>query len=721
MTPDPAGAAAATPTPAAPAQTTSPADPPENTSRRIKEAGTGLAANAQQPGQAADTNNLRREAEVVFASGGTYFGSAASVSSVSGNQYVFNAPLPGGRSTVLYRIDPEQTRLLREAFVADTAYAVLLGRSRVRNVVILQSARGSGRSATAQRLLLDNQQSEIFGFAPDVALTDVALTIQKPGGYLIEEMDDVRARGLTALALNDLDTKLGVLGAKLVITMPVGLVLTDAAVQRFVLRLETPPTHRAIMESHLRYRLGNGRAGYLLQDAQFVAVFDEVVTVDSARERAAQFSIHVEEMVSRGKVSLPQLRSRMKSSVATEVESWFEGLPTPSLKYLAIAVALLDGLPYQSVVEPAESLERRLTVSAITAPASAPPAVDPFATGRKQRVQLIRAEVVRSEVTTRLGRVPAEIIRYRDPAYPRAVLELVWREYDRLRRDLLGWLGDLANHPVDAVRTRAAAAIGLISTTAFDYISKTVLRPWANDSKDNKREMAAFALRAAGRSGNLQQQALRLVGEWIASDSWQLNATAARVYGSALGSTMPGRAFRELDRLSRTDDADVAFAIGFSLAELIEADNQQVLPATDLAVRWMRSGHQGQSATGQIAFLTIAADLVAIDSSGRAGWPLLLQLARSDRGLFRAVATAWEFALNGAMFHQFAQDIAGAWAERVEADEQGRRAMALMLASACAGSERTEKIVRFMIRGWMAKPATARAPRTAQDVLVALT
>ncbi|MEU3457700.1 hypothetical protein ABZ671_29490 [Micromonospora sp. NPDC006766] len=717
MSTDPAGPPPA-PLPV-PAQVPSSPDWAEKP-RGIRQAGTDVAANAQQPGQAAETNSLRREAEVVFASGGTFFGSAASVQSVSGNQYVYHVTSPGGRSTTLYSIDPAQTRLLREAFVADTAYAALLGRSRTRSVVILQAARGTGRSATAQRLLLDNHQTEIFSFAPDVPIGDVATTMIKAGGYLIEEIDDTRARALTTLALNDLDAKLGALGAKLIITMAAGLTLSDPGLQSFVIRIDQPPSHRSIMESHLRYRLGDARADNLLSRPDFCAVFDDTVTSDSARDRAAQFAVHVEELMARGQLELGLLRSRMKSSVAGEVESWFDGLATPSLKYLAIAVALLDGLPYQSVVEPAESLERRLTRPTASTPAPTAAAVDPFATGRTHRVRQIRAEVVRSEITTRFGRVPAEIIRYLDPAYPRAVIELVWREYDGLRRDLLGWLGDLANHPVDAVRVRAAAAIGLISTTAFDYISKIVLRPWANDSKDSKREMAAFALRAAGRSHKLQQQALTLVGEWITSRSWQLNATAARVYGSALGSAMPDRAFRELDRLSRTEYADVAFAISYSLAELTEADHRQALPATDLSVKWMRSQHQGQSATGEIAFLTLAADLVGAADAGPVRWPLLLQLARTDRGLSHAVAAAWDFTLNGAMFHRFAQDIAGSWAERVEPDEQARQALALMLASVCAGSERTEKLVRHMVRGWMSKPGTAQAPQTAQAVLAVL-
>ncbi|MEV8509243.1 hypothetical protein AB0368_31025 [Actinoplanes sp. NPDC051475] len=718
MSPDPGAGAtppvqAAAPAAAVPQQPAAPADGP----RRIREAGTEVAANAAQPRKAAEVNNLRREADVVFASGGAYFGSATMADSVARDKIVYNFAGPGARATVVYRLDANHVRLVREAFVADAAYAGLLGRCRGRNVIILQAARGSGRGTTALRLLLDHHQSEIYGLTPDVSPDEIGKAVRGSGGYLIENLDDRRIRELSALTLHDLDARLGSLGAKLVVTMSAGVTLPDSGVQRFVVQLERPPAHRAILESHLRYRLGAARADDLLRRPGLIAVFDDVVTADSARERAAEFAIHVEDLLARGRLDLELLRARMRTSVTAEVETWFSGLATPSLKYLAIAAALLDGLPYQTVVEPAESLQRRLESAPGTpAPTSA---TDPFATGRTHRIREIRAQIVQTEVMTRLGKVPAEVIHYRDPAYPRAVLELVWREYDELRGALLSWLSDLANHPVDAVRVRAAAAVGLISTTAFDHISKVVLRPWAADHKENKREMAAYALQAAGRSTRLRQQALALVDEWIAGPSWQLHATAARVYGSALGTTLPEHAFKELDRLSENDDPDVAFAIGYSLAELIDADHAHALPATDMTVRWMRSRHQGRSATGEIAFLTLAADLVAVPESGQGGWPLLLQLATADRALHHSVASAWDVTLNGALFHEYAQDIAGAWAELTEPDPRARQALALMLAAAAVGNDRTEKIVRWMARGWMTGPGAVRAPRTAQAVLAA--
>lgn len=719
MNPDPNQApppAPTTPVPAPTPVTTPSSDAP----RRFKEAGTEVKANAAQPRKAAGTNSLRREAEAVFASGGAYLAGATVTDAVGRDKIVYNFGGSGSvRSTTVYRTDAEQVRFVREAFVLDAAYAALLGRARGRNVVIVQGPRGSGRGATGLRLLIDCRRTELLRFPPDTGIAEISGAVKDAGGYLLEDLAERRIRELTALALTDLDARLGSLGAKLIITMPSGATLSDPAVQRFVAPLEKPAAHRAIMESHLRLRLGDAVADELLRDTGLRAVFDDVVTADAARERAAEFALHVEELRVRGRLDMDVLRDRMKSSVTTEVETWFTGLATPSLKYLAIATALLDGLPYQTVVEPAESLERRLTPPVSPVSASAP-AADPFATGRAQRVRDIRARIVSAEVPSRLGPVPAEVIRYDHPAYPRAVLDLVWREFDALRGDLLGWLGDLANHPVDAVRVRAAAAVGLLSLTAFEHISKTVLRPWAGDSKENKREMAAYALRAAGRSAQLQQQALALVDEWTVGDSWQRRATAARVYGSALGSSLPERAFEELDRLSATEDADVAFAIGYSLAELIDADRALARQATETALHWMRSRNQGQSATGEIAFLTLAADLVGTGQPGRGDWPLLLQLAAGDRALHQAVARAWEVTLNGAVFHQYAQEIAGDWAELAEPDAEARQRLALLFATVAVGSERTDKIVRWMARNWVSGAGATRAPRTGQAVLAAL-
>jgi hypothetical protein len=443
-----------------------------------------------------------------------------------------------------------------------------------------------------------------------------------------------------------------------------------------------------------------------------MALFLDEVPTDSARGRAAEFALHVAELSRRGKLDVDLLRTRMKHLVTSEVAGWFTGLRGMSLKCLAISLALLDGLPYGIVANIAASLQRRLDPTPTAS-------VDRFEDSRTHRIEQLRASIIAAEVPTRLGNLPAEIACYLDSAYPSAVLSRVWREHDSVREDLLAWLRDLGNHPVDAVRVRAATAIGLMSVTAFEHIHKAVLQPWARSSSDRKREMAAYALREPGTRTELRKQVLTLVDEWGRGNSWQRHAAAARVYGSSLGSAMPDHALRELDRLAVTDKAEVALAIGYSLAELIDADHTQAQTVVDRTLAWIGNGAGPRNPTGELAFLTIAADLIAPDSSG-ADWPLLLSLSVTDRRLRRSVATAWQQTLNGRLFHEDAQAIAGCWARLTEVDVRARDALALMYATAAAGSVRTNKIVRTMATTWMSSNGPVRAPHTAQAVLAAL-
>jgi hypothetical protein len=92
----------------------------------------------------------------------------------------------------------------------------------------------------------------------------------------------------------------------------------------------------------------------------------------------------------------------------------------------------------------------------------------------------------------------------------------------------------------------------------------------------------------------------------------------------------------------------------------------------------------------------------------------------TDGRLRSTVAAGWHRTLNGRLFARSARSIAALWAVAVEDDEPAREAMALLFATAAAGSGRTTKIAATTARTWLFRRHQSYAPLTAIAVLRAL-
>jgi len=678
--------------------------------RQVTEARGDVLANAAAPRRAADTNQNLREAQRVLGHGGVVFGENASVAQdvVAGDKIVYQY---AGAAVTTYLVDGELVDLATHAYVGRGALVVPADRS----LVILQGPPGHGKAATALRLLVTRGHRRIRGFRRDVAVADLAPQLGSGTGYVIEDLPAAAARALTALTAHDLDAKLRATGSHLVVTCGNDVTFVDSGLHRFVVAMPAPPAHRAVLAAHLRHRLGAAGRDAVLGRTDVMALFAREVAADGPLHRAAEFARHAADLHRLGRLDTDLLRSRLHRLVTAEVAGWFAGLGTTATRCLAISLALLDGLPYDLVVTLGERLARRL---APPGGAAAVPS-DPFGESLTQRLARLRATVSVEDVPTRLGAQRTEIARYLDPAYPAAVLGLVWREHADVRDDLLAWLRDLGDHPADAVRVRAATAVGLMSLSDFPDIHEAVVARWARAASPRRREMAAYALRQPGSSPALRDRVLGIVDGWRRAERWQLQATAARVFGGALGAADVPRALDALDRMAVTRNADVALAVADSVAELVDADPGGARPVLDRVHAWLGNGAGPRTAVGELSFLTIATDLVGPGEPGGPDVPLLLTLASADRGMRQLVAYGWEQVLNGRLFHRDARAAAGRWAAMVERHPAARDAAALVFAMAAAGSTRTRAIVAALARDWSA-PGGVHAPLTAGAVVAAL-
>ena len=49
------------------------------------------------------------------------------------------------------------------------------------------------------------------------------------------------------------------------------------------------------------------------------------------------------------------------------------------------------------------------------------------------------------------------------------------------------WLRELGGHPNPDVRVRAASAVGVLATRAFDFVLPRIIGPWAHDGNSGSR------------------------------------------------------------------------------------------------------------------------------------------------------------------------------------------------------------------------------------------
>lgn len=684
--------------------------------------------NAANPRRAAQTNAGLRDAHAMFHHGGAYYAAGSDVAGdqVAGDKIIQQFGIT--KTLIAYSIGVEHLRRTRNAFVAPANQDALDEHCDGRRLTILHSPGGWGKNTVALKLLIDRHE-QIYGYPADVQLDRIGGSIEQRAGYLIEDLRDAQVWNLNPLVLRDLEAQLEAMDASLIITISDSATL-DPDLDRFVAKLEDPPGHESILRSHVDYYLGVTHRDAL--SPAIMELFQEEVKPGGPRGRAADFARHFCELYQRGPVDPALLRTRMRSAVSGEVQTWFTGLPDLATKCLAISMALFERLPYQVMATAANSLQDRINPPPPEQSINWRQRPDPFLDGRSNRLALLRARTATDAFSAPYGDVPAEIAHYLDPAYPSEIINFVWREYDKALKDLLTWLYEMADNPKLFVRIRAATAVGLISVTNFDQVRDEVIEPWATSRNPRTRDMAAYALKEPGTIRDLRKQVLALVDRWSRDRDPKLRATAARVYGSALGVDMVDRALKELGRLAEAteheqiaegNEHEVAFAIGYSLAELIDQDHSRARRIVDLVLDWIRDRRGNRHETGGLTFLTMAGDLIVrpkATNTADTDWPLLLKLSVKDSPLRHTLATAWALTLNDAWFHTSAQTVVGRWAQLAEPDEAARGALAVLLATAAVGDSRTGRIITGMATGWRSDNSANHAPHAAHTVLAAL-
>ncbi|MFI6099363.1 hypothetical protein ACIA8G_27730 [Lentzea sp. NPDC051213] len=702
----------ADPNPAAPPPTSTPeAEAPP---RNAESVGAGISSAAANPGTTESRGDQVRQARLSFAAAAQFR------DAIAGNQFNINLSQTASVDLGTHELTESGLRALVETFVIPPALT-----NSDAKVVVLRAAAGYGKLALAVWLLAHRSGfGRVFRLGPEVNVGKLAVDgLSKDAGYVVDDLSSTAAAALTAFDLERLASAFDKLNGRLIITVRPETQFTDGGIGRYVLDVGSRPQPRDVLASHLGFRLG-AQATRLLGRPDVAQLIADELPAAAPLQKAADLARLIAEASGQPDQLVAVVQQQLTTFGHNDFTTWFDGLTDLYLKCFAISLAIFNGLPYETVADAGLLLLKKFDVASGTAVATkaVPEAADPFGDSRGTRLHKLRAQVDRAEVSTIYGKVPAEVVRYVDTSFPTRVLQHVWKEHDRARNGLITWLRDLGGHQSQTVRIRAATAVGVLTTFAYDHMRHEVLARWAGSNDFYRREAAAVALvgPAEDDDAGLRKAVHNLVDEW----SWgaaNQRATAARAYGTAIGLKNPGPALTSLERIAIDDDNedfDVVQAVCESLTELVAVGGTEIGGRVlNLILKWSVSRKPLHRVVAHLAFMYMAADLVIRRPDG-VTWPSLLWFAYDHREHHRVIAELWARSL-GSNEYELALTVLDEWAEYVEKDDTARRAFLGLMRTACAYNR-----VPFRLRGraqrWLKPDADTKARTTAAELLAVL-
>jgi hypothetical protein len=640
----------------------------------------------------------------------------------------------GGRDKLVFLVGDRQPMPLREvspllrepvrhAFVAPERWAETRAEFRHRRLMMLSGDPGRGRVAAAIRLLDMPPDRTILHLDRQVDVRRLAAWLEADAagdrplplgaGFLLADPADPAIT--EGAVLHQIAAALDATDARMVLTVDTDHDLDDEA-RSYAVPLGRPRPHADILESHLRWRLGQrshpdptATARRILADRSI----QELVPAGAPVKAAADLAMMIDQEYDGAAVDGDRLRQRLAERPADDFAIWFEALPDVRTRSLAITLAVLDGLSYESVVRAAGRLADLLDgppqVVAPAAPMLQPPWHDPFADARGDRLRLLRARTRRSTKQGLFGRTPVEIVEYVDEGRPATILDHVWHRYG-MHGPLLAWLAELARDPAEDVRIWAGTALGLLSTYAFDLVYGTVLQRMTTSDNRQTRDVVAYALRVPAAESRMMPLVRRVANRLHANAAQPLGqATGARLRAIAFGPLAIDPVLEKMDRLAILDDHRIATAVANSLADLMAQNEDENAPVVLRRVAgWLDDRWRNRVA--QWVFHELARSLRAdVDrktpDSAKPSWvtwPALLLLADRRPELRPVLVGMWGKVLNTGQFPGRVADAMDDWGSWAESYEEVRIAFVRLLTATAALSPRTRTIVLRHAARWHA-------------------
>jgi hypothetical protein len=633
-----------------------------------------------------------------------------------------NIFLVGGKQLArLRRLSQRQIEPIREAFVApDGLKDIQTAFEKKNRTVILRGPAGCGKQGLAIYMLIDLSRGPVFHLDRAVDLTRLAEwietdlkgrdRIEQGAGFLLSQ--PLGFANLYGSVLQGLDEALEQADARLVLTIDSDVRVPDRDLLDYTVDVTSAPNYFDIVASHLRLRLTKDLADRLIARADVQDVItrqlEDGASCKLAADLAETIAAESDTCDDEHEFDIKRIESWKSQRGTEDFDIWFADLGDTRSRSFAIALAVLNGLPYDAVAKGARKLYRGFDKPPYLLMASAddiqPEQLRPFRTSRREWLHKLQARIREAEIQGPHGHSRAEVVEYRDPGYVVKVIRRAWSDFEA-QDVLLAWLGELADDPSEQIRISAGIALGRLAAWSFDTFCSSVLESWATGQHRGRREAVAYALRVVIADPGLRENVTHLISAWYASSSPLAQATAARAYGVAYGPLDPQAAFEALDRLTVVDDIRVATAIGDSIADLLADGGDDfaghVLPRLADSVR-----QHGRTGAVQLIFLILANGLVTrtqgdLEAPGPISWPLLLHLTTRLPEVRSAIVTLWRYVLNEALFHDEAEQVVTRWAATAEGDPAVREAFLRLARAITRNDERSLMILDRYCALWV--------------------
>ncbi|MFJ8489369.1 hypothetical protein ACIRBZ_13530 [Streptomyces sp. NPDC094038] len=180
-------------------------------------------------------------------------------------------------------------------------------------------------------------------------------------------------------------------------------------------------------------------------------------------------------------------------------------------------------------------------------------------------------------------------VRLAEPELMSTVLDVVWHGPGWLRAPLLRWLRTLAEDRLPRVRSRAAVIAGLLLRHDLDSVYRDLVQSWARDTSARVRQHAALALAVAVEAEDswLTARIDRQVADWARSPTPQLRDSAARAYGTLVGTRDVPRTLQALEALGGRRTPVRYASIAYATAALFLTPGGAE-PVAEALARWVR-------------------------------------------------------------------------------------------------------------------------------------
>ncbi|KIE23943.1 hypothetical protein LK08_27325 [Streptomyces sp. MUSC 125] len=234
-------------------------------------------------------------------------------------------------------------------------------------------------------------------------------------------------------------------------------------------------------------------------------------------------------------------------------------------------------------------------------------------------------------------------VRLAEPELVPVVIEVIWHGLGWLREPLLGWLRRLAGDQLERVRSRAAVIAGLLLRHDFDSVYRDLVRDWARSSSVRDRQNAALAMAAAMAADDpwLTERVNRQVADWATSPRRWLQDSAARAYGTPVGTRNVPATLQALQALGGRAALARYVSVAYAAAALfLTADGAD--PIADALGRWICADNDHLPRHAVRTLLVLGPYAVGPELPSR---PKLVDLAMGDPRRRQALVLLWQRAL----------------------------------------------------------------------------